>query len=875
MQITYIVEGMSCAACAASVERILSRIDGITKAEVNLVLNQVVITSNGKQDFELYAKALEKGGFILKRKEETQTIMLKVEGMSCAACSAAVERILSKCEDIIKVEVNLVLNQAAITYIGNKDIDLWNKMLQKGGFSLHEVKEEKIACLHVEKMDDASVYQIQDMLAQEQSISNIEIDLHNASVSIVYDFKQIKLSEIISKINALGYHVSISKQLAEKQIKPKKSYQIYITLVLAFILLYIGMSHMMGNIKLPLPEIIHYDSNPLNFALIQFVLATLILFVGRKFFTNGIKALIHKAPNMDTLVAIGTGSAYVYSMYSLLQLFNGEMHYVHSLYFESAGVVVALVMFGKHLESISKSKTTGAISALLKLRPDNTILYRNGKEIEIDIAEVELDDVLVVKAGDHIPVDASIVEGSSHVDESMLTGESMPIEKNIGDLVIGGTINLDGRLLIKCRAKEEDTTLSKIIKMVEEAQGKKAPIARIADKISLIFVPSVMAIAFLSAFIWYLFKQDVAFSLTIFVSVLVIACPCALGLATPTAIMVGTGKAAQHGIFIKSGEALETTCQIDTIVFDKTGTITQGKPTLTDIISQDELGSLSLLSALESGSKHPLAKAILLYANMHDIHIPKVEDVKTLNGLGVYGIVEKKKMYAGNKALMHKFGIDTKVYEKQEELLLQQGKTVVWLSDESKVKGIFAIADKIKDDAKMVVSKLKKQGIDVIMITGDNKVTAEAIARQAGITHVIAQVLPDQKGNEIDCLHQAGKKVAMVGDGINDAIALSKSDVGIAIGSGSDVALESADLVLVKDSLEDVLSAIRLSKAVMRNIKQNLFWAFFYNSLGIPIAAGILYVFGGPLLSPVFAGAAMAFSSVSVVSNALRLRRFK
>ncbi len=481
---------------------------------------------------------------------------------------------------------------------------------------------------------------------------------------------------------------------------------------------------------------------------------------------------------------------------------------------------------------------------------------------------------MVVKAGDHIPVDAIIVEGHSHVDESMLTGESMPLEKKVGDAIIGGTINLDGRLLIKCSAKEEDTTLSKIIKMVEDAQGKKAPIARIADKISLIFVPTVMVIAFLSALAWYVVNQDVAFSLTIFVSVLVIACPCALGLATPTAIMVGTGKAAQHGIFIKSGEALETTCQIDTIVFDKTGTITKGKPSVTDIVSDDEK-TIVLLSALETGSKHPLANAILSYAKEKNFVIPMAEKLKTLNGLGVSGVIDGKKMYAGNKALMHKFGIDTTFYETQETTLLEQGKTVVWLADESAVKGIFAIADKIKENAKDVVLKLQKQGIDVIMITGDHKITAEAIASQAGITHVIAQVLPDEKGNEIDRLHQEGKKVAMVGDGINDAVALSKSDVGIAIGSGSDVALESADLVLVKDNLEDVLSAIRLSKAVIRNIKQNLFWAFFYNSLGIPIAAGVLYLFGGPLLSPVFAGAAMAFSSVSVVSNALRLRRFK
>lgn len=873
MRNTYHVEGMSCASCAAAVERILKRLDTVENAEVNLVLNQVTIETETVISIDVYNDALKKAGFVLSEMQQHE-ITVHVEGMHCASCSAAVERILSRMDTITNVSVNLVLNQATITYCGKLEFDTWQKAVEKGGF--HLIRKEvssKTVTLDVEGMSCASCCSaLENMLNKKTGVIQASVNLLTNSAVITYDCNQVKLAELLTLMKRGGFSGSIKQNKAETKKKDTKKRKIIMVLILAFFLLYIGMSHMLP-VALPLPRMIHYDIYPFNFAFIQFVLATLILIIGRKFFIVGIRSLFHKTPNMDTLVAVGTGSAYVYSLYSLFEIISGNIHAVHSLYFESAGVVVALVMFGKYLESISKDKTTDAITALLNLRPSTTLLYKDGMEIEVDIDEILVGDVVVVKAGDHMPIDGMIIEGSGHVDESMLTGESMPVQKKVNDFVVGGTINLDGRFLVRCSAVEEDTTLSKMVRMVEEAQGKKAPIARIADKISLYFVPTVMIIAFISALLWYIINKDLAFSLTIFVSVLVIACPCALGLATPTAIMVGTGKAAQNGIFIKSGEALEQLCHIDTIVFDKTGTITVGKPVVSDIITSLEQSEvLSIASGLEAGSKHPIASAILEKASTNAF---KFEHIHTLNGYGIVGEYENRKYMIGNAALLKQNGINTLDYSDKEKTLLQQGKSVVWLADHENVLALIAISDVIKTNAKEVVYELKKQGIDVIMLTGDHEISAKAIALEAGIDHVIAQVLPQQKSEVITSLQASGKKVAMVGDGINDAVALTNSDVGIAIGSGSDVAVESADLVLVKDSLYDVLTAIRLSKAVIRNIKQNLFWAFFYNTLGIPIAAGILHIFGGPLLSPVFAGAAMAFSSVSVVTNALRLRKFK
>ena len=808
---TYHVEGMTCAACAAGVERILNKLDEVDNAQVNLVMNQVTICTDSEQSLSLYNEKLSKAGFHLEELKENDTAHeksadLSIGGMHCAACSAAIERSVSKLEGVSLIEVNLLTNSA-----------------------------------HVE-----------------------------------YDAKKIKLAEIIQRIEKSGFQAVLKEKAKQPIEKEKHNYQIYITLILAMILLYIGMSHMLGNITLPLPDFIHYDTHPFSFAFIQFVLATAILVLGRRFFTRGMKALFHGAANMDTLVAVGTGSAYIYSLYSLYMIGQGDLHSVHRLYFESAGVVVALVMFGKHLEAKSKAKTTDAIAALMSLQAPYALLWKNGQEIAVALDEIALDDELIVKPGDHIPLDGFVIEGSGAVDESMLTGESIPIDKTVGDTLIGGTMNLDGRLRMKVTALPQDTMLAKIITMVENAQGKKAPIARIADRISAVFVPAVMVIALLAALVWYLYQQDIAFSLTVFVSVLVIACPCALGLATPTAIMVGTGRSAQLGVLMKSSEALEQAAHIDTIVFDKTGTLTKGKLTVTDIdtsTAQQEL--LAYCAAVETGSKHPVANAIIAEAERQKVSKLTAQDLITYNGLGMSGGIGDKKLFIGNRALMQQQALSVNDYEEKEKQYSKEGKTVVWVGDEKQVMGIIALADEIKTDSKQVVTELKQQGIDAVMITGDHAITAQAIAKKAGIEHVIAQVLPDGKAKEIERLQQQGKKVAMVGDGINDAVALTQSDIGIAIGSGSDVAVESADVVLVKDSLQDVLTCIRISKAVIRNIKQNLFWAFFYNSLGIPVAAGLLYCFGGPLLSPVFAGAAMAFSSVSVVTNALRLRKLK
>ena len=873
MRKTYHVDGMSCASCAAAVERILKKQEGIENAEVNLILNEVSITSDNKIDVPTCDQALQKAGFSLSEKLETHNETFAVEGMSCASCAASVERILSKNENIQQASVNLVLNQVTITYT-KRDIETWKAAVEKAGFTLKEQSTTTSCLLDIEGMSCASCSSsIERVLRKKDGIISADVNLVMNQATISFDHHKIKMTEIIQAIEKAGFHAHIHKE--EEKQETKKDYEsirVYITLVVAAILLYIGMSHMLGSFELPLPDIIYYQTHPFNFALIQLILATIILILGSHFFTRGIKALIHKSPNMDTLVAVGTGSAYLYSLVSFIQIMQGNTHAVHALYFESAGVVVALVQFGKHLESISKKKSTGAISALLQLRPDEATLLRDDKEITIQIDEINEGDLLVVKPGEHIPVDGIVVEAGANVDESMLTGESMPVKKQKGDSLIQGTIDLDARMIMKCSATQENTTLSKIIQMVEDAQGKKAPIARIADRISLYFVPTVMLIAFIAGCLWYVSTKDFSFALTIFVSVLVIACPCALGLATPTAIMVGTGKAAQLGIFIKSGEALETASQIDTIVFDKTGTLTIGQPVVTDITtSKHEKEVLALAAALEQGSKHPLATAILKKAEEEQVDIPTLKEIKTINGKGLEAVYEGKRLFIGNKSEQQ--GKD--VYQNQEEKYRKEGKTVVYLYMEEELLAIFAIADQLKSNAKDVVMQLRNQGVDVVMLTGDHEITAHAIAKQAGIDHVIAQVLPDQKGNQIQSLQQQGKKVAMVGDGINDAVALTQSEVGIAIGSGSDVALESADIVLMKDNLQDVLQAIRLSKAVIRNIHQNLFWAFFYNSLGIPIAAGVLHLFGGPLLSPVFAGGAMALSSVCVVSNALRLRNFK
>ncbi|NLT97532.1 MAG: copper-translocating P-type ATPase, partial [Christensenellaceae bacterium] len=603
-----------------------------------------------------------------------------------------------------------------------------------------------------------------------------------------------------------------------------------------------------------------------------------VILAGSRFFRVGFKALIKRAPNMDTLVAIGTGSAFLYGVYATVMIYLGEFGYAEQLYFESAAVVITLVMLGKYLEAVSKGKTSEAIKKLMGLKPKTAIVMKNGAELEVPLDEVAVGDIVLVRPGSSVPVDGTVIEGISSVDESMLTGESLPVEKHPGSTVTGGSINGEGLLKFEVTRVGEDTALSKIIKLVEEAQGKKAPIAKMADVVSGYFVPAVLAIAVVAAVVWALAGKDFNFVLNVFVTVLVIACPCALGLATPTAIMVGTGKGAELGVLIKGGEALETTHKVTAVVFDKTGTITEGKPVLTDIrnygiISEEE--TLALSASAERGSEHPIARAIVEAAEAGGLEIPQPDDFKAVPGRGIDAAVGGRRVLAGNIKLMQENGIDTSAADEDAKALSGAGRTLMYIAVDGKLQALMAAADTVKPTSREAVAKLKSLGVSVYMITGDNKSTAAAIAREVEIDNVLSEVLPGDKASEVKKLQQSGHKVAMVGDGINDAPALVQADVGIAIGTGTDVAVESADVVLMRGDLNEVYSAIALSRATIRNIKQNLFWAFVYNLAGIPLAAGVLYALGGPLLTPIFAGAAMALSSVSVVSNALRLKRFK
>lgn len=739
-------------------------------------------------------------------------VTLKIEGMTCAACSSAVERVTGKLSGVISSEVNLTTNKA----------------------------------------------------------------------HIVYESSEVKLTDIKEKIRKAGFtakdldEVNLKDELAGEEIKrQREKRRLMITIAIAVPLLYVSMGHMIP-VTLPMPAILDMHENPLLFAAFQLVLTSVILWNGRKFYIIGFKTLLKGNPNMDSLVAIGTGSAFIYSVVMTVRIPYDHMS-VENLYFESAAIVVTLIMLGKYMESRSRGKTSEAIRKLMELAPDTAILFREGKEIEISLDEVEKDDILVVKPGKRIPVDGTLVFGFSSVDESMLTGESIPVEKEIGDMVIGGSINYNGNFRMQVTHTGEDTTLSKIIKMMEEAQGKKAPISKLADTVAGYFVPAVMGIAVLAAFIWFLLGYSISFVLTIFVSVLVIACPCALGLATPTAIMVGTGLGANHGILIKSGEALETTHNIDLVVLDKTGTITEGKPKVVQIITRgiEEEELLSLAAACEKGSEHPLGAAIVEEAQNRGLKLSELESFESITGKGIRAFTEEKEIYIGNDKILA--DIDISDYSMKEEAasIAEKGQTPMYVVIDGELKGIISVADTVKETSVKAIDNMKKLGIKVYMLTGDNKKTAGYIGKQVHVDEVIAEVLPDDKANVISKLQSEGYKVMMVGDGINDAPALVQADIGAAIGSGSDIALEAGDIVLMKSNLQDIYIAIKLSKATIQNIKQNLFWAFFYNCLGIPIAAGVLFAVYGVLLNPVFAGLAMSFSSVSVVGNALRLKRVK
>ena len=740
---------------------------------------------------------------------------------------------------------------------------------------------------------------VERALKKTEGVESAAVNIATEKAVLVFDDKKLKYKDIVNAVVKAGYQVvGKEEDILEKKAKEIKEQKIrlIISAIFSIPLFYISMSPMIKFVKLPLPEILSHHSNPQIFSIVALILCIPVMVSGYKFYTLGFPALFRGAPNMDSLVAIGTTASLVYSVYSSILSFIGLNPHGDNLYYESAAVIITLVQFGKYLEARSKGKTGEAIKKLMGLQPKTARIIENGEEKEIKIEDLKVGNILIVRPGEKIPVDGEIIEGYSSVDESMLTGESIPIEKNIGDKVVGASINKTGTFKFKATKVGEDTALAQIIKLVEDAQGSKAPISHIADVVSSYFVPAVIAIALISGIAWFIAVHNFVFSLTVFVSVLVIACPCALGLATPTAIMVGTGKGAELGILFKNAEALELSQKINAIMFDKTGTLTEGKPYLTDIISNDKSDKerlLLLTASAENGSEHPLAEAIVREAKEKNIKPLPIENFKALSGFGIDAIIDKKRILIGNKKLMEKENISVESFFNETEKLSKEGKTPMYVAKDGKLLGIIACADKLKEDSVDTINRLHKLNIKTVMITGDNKNTAEAIANETGIDIVLSEVLPEEKSNEVKKLQDKNYIVAMVGDGINDAPALTQANVGIAIGSGTDVAIESADIVLVKSKTEDVVTAIELSKATMRDIKQNLFWAFCYNVLGIPVAAGLLHIFRESLinsaignflvaimgkdllLNPIFAALAMSLSSVCVVTNALRLNFFK
>ncbi len=710
---------------------------------------------------------------------------------------------------------------------------------------------------------------------------NASVNFATEKLNIEYDEKKYNFDKIREIVESAGYG------LAEDMTEDKKVelYQEKITslknrLILAVIfvvpLLYISMGHMLGAV---LPEFLNPKVNPLNFALAQFVLTLPIIYAGRDFFSHGFKNLVRKSPTMDSLIAIGATAAVLYGIYATFRIVTVDPEAHMDLYYESAGAIITLILFGKLLEAKTKGQTSSAIKKLIRLQPKKAKIIENGAEKEVLIENLKVGDIVIVKPGEKIAVDGRIVEGATSVDESMLTGESLPVSKKVGDKVVGGSINKNGSIRFEATEIGKNTVLSQIIKLVEEAQGSKAPISRMADIVSAYFVPIVIGIAIITGIAWFLSGSGLVTALSFFIAVLVIACPCALGLATPTSIMVGTGKGAENGILIKSGEALETAHKIKTVVFDKTGTITKGKPVLTNLIAYGKYNENELLkiaASVENDSEHPLAEAIVNKAKEKNIEIKPYEKFRAMPGYGIRATFKDKEVQIGNRKLMENRKINVEISQKDYDILLNEGKTPMYISIDNELAGLVAVADVIKETSKEAIEKLKKMGIKTVMLTGDNEKTAKFIAKQVGIDDVISEVLPNQKSQKVKELQEKDEFVAMVGDGINDSPALAQANVGIAIGNGTDVAIESADIVLIKNDLRDVAGAIALSKATITNIKENLFWAFFYNVLGIPFAAGIFYAFfNGPKLDPMIAAFAMSFSSVSVLGNALRLKFFK
>lgn len=745
-------------------------------------------------------------------------------------------------------------------------------------------------------------------------VENVSVNLLTNSMQVEFDENKLDTAGIIKAVEDAGYGAAVKDEHAksgaktsgqsgsqennglsavEQNVKNMKK-RLIVSLIFWIPLMYVSMGHMIYQwLNIPMPpftmNFLHGNENAITYAFTQFLLLLPILIANQKYFKNGFKTLWHRSPNMDSLIAIGAGAAILYGIFAIYRIGyamgHGDMmvvhQYAHDLYFESAGTILTLITIGKYLETKSKGKTSEAITKLLNLAPKTVTVVRDGVEQVVDAADVGKGEIFLVKPGESVAVDGIVLEGKSSFDESAITGESIPVPKQEGDAIVSASMNKSGLIRAKATKVGEDTTIAQIIRLVEEASSSKAPIAKMADKIAGVFVPAVITIALITGVIWLISGATFEFAMSTAIAVLVISCPCALGLATPVAIMVGTGKGAENGILIKSGDALETAHQIDTVVLDKTGTITQGKPVVTDIIcaagkNADKTQLLQIAGSLEKGSEHPLAEAIVNYCLTNNISLEKVTDFNALFGKGIEGTVSGTHYYAGNEKMMEEKGISLSTEQKNQiQALAKQGRTPLLFADEKQFLGIVAVADVVKPTSKEAVQKFRDYGIHVIMLTGDNEVTAQAIKEQVGIDEVIAGVLPTQKEEKISALKQAGHKVAMIGDGVNDAPALASADVGIAIGAGTDVAIESADIVLMKNDLLDAVGAVKLSKAVIRNIKENLFWAFFYNSIGIPLAAGVLYPLFQIKLNPMFGAAAMSLSSVCVVSNALRLRWVK
>ncbi|HFI0336884.1 TPA: heavy metal translocating P-type ATPase [Streptococcus suis] len=811
----YNVNGMTCATCALTVEKAVGKVAGVSKATVNLATEKVTVEYDeqevGMKDLQM---AVEKAGYELENPYQSQT--LAIEGMTCATCALTVEKALNKLDGIQNASVNLATEKATIQY------------------------------------DPAHL-----------SLSDIETAVEKAGYKAT-----------------LPQPTSTEAKIDGKEEHKKDLWKRFIwSSVFTLPLLYIAMGPMVPGGGLPLPASLHL---PLVFALVQLLLVVPVLYVGRAFYQKGFKTLFAGHPNMDSLIAVGTSAALVQGIIMTILIATNQVATQHGhpeLYFESAAVILTLITLGKYMEAVSKGRTSEAIRTLMNLAPKTAHVLRAGQEVTIPLEQVKVGDVLQVRPGEQIPVDGNIIDGQSTIDESMLTGESLPVKKTVGDTVVGATLNQHGAFQMQATKVGADTTLSQIIRLVEEAQGSKAPIAQLADRVSAVFVPIVMALAVLSGMAWFLLGQESwIFSLSITISVLVIACPCALGLATPTAIMVGTGKGAENGVLFKSGQAIEVLEKIDTIVFDKTGTITQGKPVVTDIhvfghFTNEQ--ALQLAASSEQYSEHPLAQALLRSAEETSIPLLSSKDFQALSGRGLSVTIAEQHILLGNASLMTESAIEIDQAVAVAEKFASEAKTPVYLAADGELVAVIAIADQVKSSSQAAIQALHQMGLEVVMLTGDNAKTAQAIANQVGIDRVISQVLPEDKAEQVKRIQASGKKVAMVGDGINDAPALAQAEVGIAIGSGTDVAIESADLVLMHSDLMDVPKAVRLSHLTIQNIKQNLFWAFAYNVVGIPIAMGLLHVFGGPLLNPMLAGAAMALSSVSVVLNALRLKGMK